>query len=710
MNKLILIIIPFLLSFSAGAQQTTPTNAEMEISARSYLDHIQLRFAPTTPILMSQANRTGYILERADFVQGIPFSGLNYAPVKGSPFKRWDEAHWRQALTDANQKDTTLSKLIVLAMTYSDSAMENGDLLKSGLNSLKEQKNNADMRFGFSLIAANRSQTAATGLALGTSDSEVIPGKSYVYRVHINKPVTASANAMAYVKITCENFNEKYLRNDKAVSVDEGDKRITFSFPESTEYYAFIAERSDDEGISYKRIIQTPILNLNPAGFEGSSDFAYRDTTVTNYKKYRYRVMVSTIFGDDLLLSEFTAMPRDKTPPPAPFLQSATHIKPGQVELRWSMSSAPVPDLKGFVVKRGTQENGTYLTISKNILSGITRSYLDDEFDKEGPNYYIVEALDTAGNSSRSFPAYVTLIDTIPPAIPEISSAKIDSTGKITIKIKPNLEKDFMGYQLLKANSREHEFSVILETYKDTLGRHTFILNDSTTLNTLTKRIFYKVIAFDTHFNQSDPSKIVELTKRDTIPPVSPLITGYSVKDSSVILTFANSSSEDAIQNILLRREAGKAKFDTIFSNSNILVITYTDKKFTGGLQYEYAMVAKDDGGLYSKVSKGILIRTLRNNRIPTPLLQGSYDAKSKKINLTFQADEKLNHKTLQVEIFKRSDTKSMWVSFNVVNYEKGKPFQDEPSPGQTEMIYAIRLTDENHNTSNLSKELVIKF
>jgi len=126
MRKILLIILPSLLSFPVQAQKTAPNKAEMEISARSYHYHIQLRYAPTTPILMSRANSSGYILERADFVQGISFPGLSYAPVKGSPIKRWDEAHWRQALADANLKDSTLAKLIVLAMTYSDSSMVGG--------------------------------------------------------------------------------------------------------------------------------------------------------------------------------------------------------------------------------------------------------------------------------------------------------------------------------------------------------------------------------------------------------------------------------------------------------------------------------------------------------------------------------------------------------------------------------------------------------
>ena len=267
-----------------------------------------------------------------------------------------------------------------------------------------------------------------------------------------------------------------------------------------------------------------------------------------------------------------------------------------------------------------------------------------------------------------------------------------------------------MGYQVLKANAKEHEFSVVTETFKDSLGRTTFTLNDSTTLNTLTKNIYYKVIAFDTHFNQSVPSKIIELTKRDTIPPVSPLITGFTVSDTSVVIIFVNSTSEDAARNILLRRESGKGKFDSIFFNTNTSVIKFTDTKITGGRQYEYAMIARDDGGLASKISRSIQIKTLLNNRIPAPTIQGSYDGQAKKVSLSFVVDEKVKNRQLKVEIYKRADEKSLWTTYKIIEFEKGKLFFDDAAEGQKGMIYTIRLTDANKNVSNFSNELQLKY
>jgi len=714
MKKLFLIIVSVIVMnpFCFAQQPDIKNKTALDISARSYSDHIVLRFSPFTPILFNQGNKVGYIIERANFINGLPFEKLTYTAIKGSPLQRWNEEQWKKALNEEIVKDSSATNLIAMAMGYSDPGVSTpgGDVLKDGLQSLREQRNNADMRYGFSLIAANRNQKAAEGLALCITDLSVTLGQTYVYRVLLNQPVNNPLTDIAYVKVTCEDFNDKYLRNDKVVKLMEGDGNITFSFPESVNYYAFIAERSDDNGISYKKIIKTPILSFTPSGYDSVSEFAYRDTNLTDYRKYHYRILVSTIFADELVLSEFTAIPRDRTPPPSPFLKSANHVKPKQVELRWEMPKKNISDLKGFKISRGSFENGKYDLISKGILPATTLSYIDESFDKDGPNYYMVEAVDTAGNSSYSYPAYVTLIDSIPPAIPVISSARIDSVGKITIKVKPNIEKDFMGYQLLKANAKDHDFSVVLETFKDSLGRTTFTMYDSATLNTLTKNIYYKVIAFDTHFNQSEPSKVIELKKRDTIPPVSPLITGCAINDTSVVISFANSSSEDAVLNILLRRESGKAKFDTVFSNTNIRVTRFIDKNIIGGRQYEYAMIAKDDGGLSSKISNSIQIKTLLNNRIPAPKLEGTYDSNTKKVSLNFIVDAKLVNRKLKIEIFKRDNKLSGWNIFKTIDFEKGKPFLDDAADGQSGSNYTVRLTDETQKSSNFSNALELKF
>ncbi len=709
-RKWILFILANVFTL-AGIPQSG-SKKTIALVARSYGDHIVLRYFATSPALFNTANKFGYVIEKSVFVNNTEMEKLRYLPLKGSPFVRWNESKWEAGFKNAVFSDSSELKLAGLAMAFSDSAASatKSDVLSDDLKSLKEQRDNASMKYGFTLIAANRSKLAAEGLALWISDSEVLLGKKYVYRIRVNKPIITDLDDWVYVQVECKNFNPAYLRKDTIISVIEADKSIRFTFPESTDYYAFNVQRSDNNGITYKKLTNIPSLKLQPAGYMGNTDYGFADTGLINNKKYQYRVTVSTLFADELILGEFIAIPKDQTPPPAPFLKSADHIKRKEIQLTWDMIEKDNGDLKGFSISRSSQEKTGYQKITNEILPAFTRNYIDNSFDTDGSIYYKVEAIDSSGNISSSFPAYVTVIDSIPPHAPIIKSAIIDSLGKITISIQPNEEKDFMGYQLFKANAADHEFSVVAKTFDDSTIEKVFVMYDSTTLNTLSKNIYYKLLAFDTHFNQSQPSEIIELKRRDTIPPISPLIADYKIEDTLINIKYINSSSEDVVYNILLKRLAGKDKYDTVFRNNNPAITTYQDKKFEYNKQYEYAMVAKDASGLYSKISSSIILKTTVSNRIPAPVLDGRYDKATEKVILQISIDEKLNGQKVKVDIYYRIAENDNWKLIQSSPYEKGKPFIQNPEKGQKQIHFAATLRDANNKVSNFSKEVIISF
>ena len=123
MKKLFSILLQAMISALCFAQQSgTPNTVTLAISARSYADRIVLRYAPANPILFSQANKVGYIVERANFIKGVPNDKLTFTPIPGSPYKRWSEEQWEKALKEEKLKDTTAAKIAGLAMVFSDPA------------------------------------------------------------------------------------------------------------------------------------------------------------------------------------------------------------------------------------------------------------------------------------------------------------------------------------------------------------------------------------------------------------------------------------------------------------------------------------------------------------------------------------------------------------------------------------------------------------
>ncbi len=704
MKNYILIIALLLSSKFLTAQ--VDTTKRLTAMQRSYNNKIVLRLFPANQSALLVGNKKGYKIQRADAEQG-DITKLNYKDIKNTISQRLTEDSGVSYIDKNNITDTIERKMAGLAygLTETNALPKKGDVLVDGVASLKEQQQDESMKFFMINIACNKSKLAAKIMGLWVDDEDVVLGKTYAYRVKIND----EKNDWYYIKVKCQNFNPNYLLNNNLIKLNEGDTKINFTFPEGYDYYAFNIDRANYTKDLFKRLNNEPMLKINPTGNTGKIDYTFGDSNLVNYKKYFYKVWVNTPFGDEILLADFSAMPRDKTPPPMPAIKTANHIKPTQVEIKWDMDDKNSGDLKGFIVKRSNKNEGPFKQISQKMLETSARVFIDETFDKEGENYYILEAIDTAGNMIESYPAYVTLIDSTPPAIPIITKATIDSLGKITIKIKPNIEKDFMGYQLLKANEAEHEFSVVQETYKDSLGATTFVLFDSTTLQSLTPNIFYKLISFDTHYNQSEPSEIIKLKRPDTIPPVSPIIKGFKLTDSTIVLNFSNSSSDDVIANYLLRREVGKEKFDTIFLNKDFKIETFVDKKIVGGKQYEYTMIAKDDAFFLSKKSRSLIIRTLFNNELPVPILQGTYNEKQKFVTLNYKFNSLSKSKKSKIEVYTRKSKSADWVILKSVDVDVNKSIIDDKLPTSEIIFYIAKITDENSNSSIFSKPIEVK-
>jgi uncharacterized protein len=672
--------------------------------SRSYNNKIVLRLFNSSPASLIVGNKKGYIIQKADFKSG-ELSNLSFINIQNSFSYRMNEDSAnvyieRNKITDSFEREMAG---LAYFLTEDKGQKTNDDILTEGTSSLKEHIQDEAMKFFMINIACNRSKLAAKVMGLWVEDENVIVGKTYVYRVKIND----DNNDWFYIKVNCENFNPKYLLKNDSITLNEGDSKIDFKFPEGDDFYAFNVNRSNFNHNNYVRLNKEPILKITPNEAIAKTDYVYGDSTLINYKIYYYQIWVNTPFGDELIYAEFSAMPRDKTAPDAPYIKSALHIKPNQVEIKWEMKDKNSNDLKGFNISLGNDNAGPFKKLNKNLLPTNKLTYIDESFSLDTTNFYVVEAIDTAGNISRSFPAYVTLIDSIPPATPIIASAIIDSLGRVIIKMIPNKEKDFLGYEVQKANQRDHEFSTISQTFLDSInGNTTFVIYDTTTLNTLTKHIYYKVIAYDTHFNQSPASAIIELKRRDTIPPVPPILTNFKLTDTTVVLTFANSSSDDLEANYLLRKEANTSKFDTIFINKNAEISQYVDTKIIGGKTYEYTMMAIDDSGLKSKFSRSLIIKTILNDNLPTPKLTGRLDVKSNEVTLNVETDSKLKGEKVYVEISKRKNNKAVWNVWKTIELDKANNFIDQNyAKGQ---IYIVRLLDAESKSSNYSKPLTL--
>ncbi|RPI06991.1 MAG: hypothetical protein EHM64_00920 [Ignavibacteriae bacterium] len=568
---------------------------------------VEIRFFPDKKSVLEVGFKEGFIIERMLFDTSIIRKDPNkmtYAEI--ARIFPYSDTQWETALR--SEKSLESKNELEIARDFLkniDKGKGGAFNFEKGIAELKDQKSKEDFEYMIFTLTALKDAKAATALGLAYTDSTAIKGKTYFYRARpVGKSDVYTVISVDY-RIVAENLKKGY---DNPVYVKQGDTELFFAWIETPDLSGYFVERANPGETTFTQLNKAPIHNLEGSAAGGESRSGFNDKNLINYQVYTYRFFGYTLFGEKVQFAEVKAMPKDLTPPEQPFLPQPQNVKPNEVLVTWQMNPVPAPDLKGFFVARANKNEGDFKVLHQAMLPKEARTFTDTTFVRGQANYYVVQAMDTANNVSSSFPVSVTLIDSIPPGKPAFLSGTIDSLGVVTITVKKSKEKDLMGYRLFKANSPEHEFSVMVEGFveNDSLNQEIqTVFKDTVTLNSLTPFIYYKVKALDFNYNQSDFSDLLKVARPDTIAPVSPIFTSVVVKEKQVELFFVSSSSADVQEHILYRKTDLKSEWQ-ILSMFSSLLSKFIDTNVTTGVTYYYSIRAKDFGGLYSHYASAV--------------------------------------------------------------------------------------------------------
>lgn len=576
------------------------------IIGKNYGDSVVLRWAPTDPMLWRDYNETGYIIEKYELSEETMQRPVRKR-LTDAPIKPWTLEEWKAKALPEDSMAAVAAQLlygkrnipVVNAVGKSKSPSSDVNIAEA-----MNQKYDMENRYGLALFMADNSTFIATGLGFRFVDRDIQEGKVYIYSIHAQvdpKKQPADTSAVLIKTNKVEPLSEM-----PEIFYYELDREVIFYWNRTLADYFFTSyyyERSDDGGKIFTRRNRLPYLQPKSSEVDDEDDqIVLKDSLPENYKKYHYRIIGVTPFGDLGKPSPAMAvMGRDKTPPEPPRQISANHITKNHVEIKWE-KPAKEKDFAGFMVGRGESFSGPFTPLNLTLLGANTTSFLDTTAVSWGTNYYVVSAVDTASNAGISIPAYVVMIDTVAPSQPKGLYGKIDTTGIVRIHWEWNEEPDLLGYLVYVANAKDHTFSPVT---RDFIVDSTF--TDSISLYNLTKSIYYRIVAFDKNRNPSPFSDILELKKPDRIPPVAPVFTDFYVSDTAVSLHWAASSSSDAIIQKLFRREKeGQWVEIATFDNAKE---AYNDTAIMRLGLYEYSLMAVDDDGNISERSFPLSVR-----------------------------------------------------------------------------------------------------
>ncbi|MCE2994730.1 MAG: hypothetical protein LW863_03980 [Flammeovirgaceae bacterium] len=566
----------------------------IKVIARAKEDSVVLRWGPTSALAWEMANKVGYVVKRYTVVrQGEVVKDANQTRIiLSNQVKPWPLEKW-----ESIAKKDKYAAIAAQALYGKSFALTN-----PSTNALQfaNQSAERDNRWSFALFAADQSSSAATSMGLRLVDRSIRKNEKYLYRITVfqqnkNFPIDSGA---VYV----DPSEKLELSPPEEVKAEFGDQSVMIRWNtiyHETIYSSYRVERSDDEGKTFKPTDDLSFTSARPSYAANSHVSYYLDSLPQNNKVYFYRVVGITPFGESGQPSEVVKGVGLGSANGVIAVVTTAEERNGTAYIEWKYPPENLINIKGFAIARAASTKGPFIDLNTKIIEVTTNSFIDK---KPGSiNYYVVRALGKDGKTTTSFPYMVQLEDNTPPAPPAQITGSISKQGIATIQWAPNKETDLIGYRVFRANSLNEEF---VQITKDVIKQHVF--EDSVTLNTLTRKIFYKVIASDLRYNLSNYSAPLALVRPDIIPPSQSPFTLSESKGTAIYLRWEPCSSEDISNYQIFRFDMGdtaRMLLKELPKDST----SYRDGSVELGKRYKYQLIVKDSTGLFSKPSVAVV-------------------------------------------------------------------------------------------------------
>lgn len=604
-------------------KEINPRTASISIIARTSTDSVILRWAPTTAGGWIIANEIGYTIERAVLSPDIPLENSNYVKLNDKALKPLILDEW-ESLVLSDNKFSVIAAQALYGKYFNPIPLDEGNV-----SSLKNAADELSNRYSFSLFAADNDAMTAAALGLRFADKDIVKDQKYVYRVYLAEQTDQYTFDTAYIVVDAIPFQKaKSIANLKYESGD-GSIKLSWEVRAAFDYSGYYVFRSEDDGANYQKLNDMPLVIISQNNAVEEAQPGFIDTSTVNYKPYKYMLKGVDAFGELSDGAEITAFSKDLNPPTTPYINDPENIVGNKVKISWEMRDAP-DDLEGFIVSRSNDPEHGYQLITEEPLSKNTDQFIDDFGDAQEV-YYTVAAVDTSGNMSFSVPVLAIRIDTIPPAVPKGLRGKISETGVVTLSWNSEKGADILGYRILYANDPRHEFIPVTgQIYPDT------VFVDSIVIETLTRRIYYRIAAVNYKYYNSELSEVLCLKRPDIVPPSEAVFSDVFVTDSSVQLKWYPSTSEDLAKQILMRKIQDKEEWGFVDSLMP-KVSSYTDKDIISNTMYEYTIVGIDSAGLSSELAFPVQARPYdTGKRKSVENLIAAYEESNKTVTITW--------------------------------------------------------------------------
>ena len=564
-NKKIFFLIGLLIAGLIGHSQNKVVYAKSFVKQNKVL----LRWVPADKKIFETAIKNGYKITRYTNEENV----LSLPAILSVSVMPWQDTLKWAMLIKSNESAMLAYKMIFVSNKKKAST--------------PQEVSKEKMFYDLFLLSCDFDGNIAKASGLFFADSSISNSKSYTYKIEVNNlpanlkysavTLEVKANVLSH-NPPIKNLSAKFKNRSVKLKWKAVDYRSDFS--------AYNVERSLDS-INYTQINPSPVILLF-SQFEKKKEFIYYDDTISKINtKYFYRIRGINHFGELSDPSNVISGMDYGAINSFPLIDSIKVIQNQKVFVQFRMhdkkeNSKP----KEYIIVRSKKDKGPYEKIFSSKQAG---NFIDEK--PESTNYYKAGAVTYNDDTLYSYSYLALIIDTIAPNPPTGLKAKVDLKGNVTLSWDKNPEADVQGYKILKSNALHEEFVQINNEF----AREP-VYKDKLNLKTLSRTIYYSVVATDKRYNNSNKCTPIEVKRPDTIAPVKPIITDLAMNQNGVKVNWINSSSEDVKYYVLYRSTELQTKEVKLKEwQAKDSLKSFMDTTVIGGDGYKYRLLVSDE-------------------------------------------------------------------------------------------------------------------
>lgn len=557
------------------------------VKARHTQNSVLLRWSVSDSYYWNLTNGSGfrverYTIKRNNNLLDTPEKIIIANDIKPLPLEKWEFEAKRNP------------HAAVVAQALYGESFNIGNSSTSANSLIVDKIQEQEQRFFFSMYIADLDFYVAQLAGWAFKDSTISTQEEYLYRIY---PVDKTLEKEIGYAYTYVNFKDEHIKvKPTDFELDFGDHIVNLVW--NTKYLknecvAYQVERSED-GKNFRPIFDPLVMNTNETDW-----VMIPDTLPENGKTYYYRMYGVDLFGEKSEYSDVVSGEGYVPLKSFPIITNYYINDNGVLNIEWDFDTQDQV-LKNFELRWARYDKDEFVPVVQNIDKNTRKLEYKDLFPT---NYFVVVAVPQKGKETSSLPIFVQPVDSVPPLKPQGLKGEIDSLGIVKLHWNSNKESDVLGYRIFRSLNKGGGFWDL----NDIALMDTFYV-DTVDVHNLNTEVSYKVAALDLRYNQSELSDSVVIIKPDYIAPTTPIIKSYSSTKEGIVLTWINSSSEDA-------------KFTQIYrvSNQDTVLIKkctvqdtiWCDDDTEYGNRYLYYLRAEDASGLLSSMSPCIEVKSI---------------------------------------------------------------------------------------------------